>query len=222
MGTSASFRSPRRDPRWRLVNRSYDGQVPLERVRAELFNAGAGWLAVLSEPSMAGFARAAVRAHAELGDRLAGADDVGHALHEWAATARREAISEGGAAGAAIGERALVTTLLRTLTTSAALDELHGTSAARAWRDARGDPADLAHRYLGAVLEQFTRHVVSRDMGRLVGEGRGARETRELTRTLGRMAGEVADALPAREATTAESWASYLREAFEHGRALPR
>jgi hypothetical protein len=200
----------------------YDGELPLERIRAELFNAGESWVDALTAPGMARFVGAVVAAHAELETSLAQATDTGQALHDWAARARQEAVAQGSPVGAAIGERALVSTLLRTITTSSPLADLRGERAAQAWRETRGEPATLAQRYLGAVLEQFTRHVVARDMGRLVAEGRSSRDTRELTRKLGRAARDVADALPAREATSADAWASYVREAFEHGRTLPR
>jgi hypothetical protein len=222
MGTSASFRSPPKDPLWRLVNRAYDAQLPLERIRAEIFNAGGAWAKAIAEPAMVHFPVAVVEAHDALANQLREARDPGHAIEQWAAAARERAVEDGAPTAAALGERALTSVLLRIASTgdNSVLDA-SGAAAAEAWLDARGSRRELPRHLLGAVLEQYAKHVVARDNGRLVAEGRSTREARELTRHIARLAATVAQNLPAREATTAESWARYVRDAFKVGRALP-
>jgi hypothetical protein len=170
---------------------------------------------------MASYLQALIAAHGELDSALGESQDAGLTIRNWAARAREDAVADGSTTGAAIGERALASTLLRTLTADTSLRDLGGERAAVAWRDNRGDRATMVRRYLGAVLEQYTRHVVARDMGRLVSEGRSPGETRELTRKLGTLAREVAETLPAQEATAHSEWVRYIGEAFAVARTLP-
>lgn len=233
MGTSTSFRSPP-TPRWQAFAVALRSDVPLERLRSELFNAGVEWESALADPAVASFAGQVVASFESLPGMLRQADRPETAILAVAADARR-ASSETGSASAALpmAERALVNALMRAVAGDVSLAQLSAPDAADLFERRRGDPGQLLGSFVGELFGQYARHVTAREMGAM-SEGGTAKgddspgltiaQSKRLTRSLANEAASVGrrlDNYPASVDAVRARWASLIREAFERGRVLP-
>jgi hypothetical protein len=128
--------------------------------------------------------------------------------------------SSGDLSGLSIAERALQRTLISCLRNDRLISETSAQEAAASWVSRRGaSPHDLATRFIGEVLDQFSRHVVARDVGGLVGGD--ALPNAEAARALaGRIAATVATqatrvfAASAAETDVESAWHRAIDTAF--------
>jgi len=225
VGTSTSFRAPN-VPRWQAFTTALVTDQPLERVRAELFNAGAEWETALAAPGVAAFAAALAEAHELLPQRVAEAERPESAIQEYVAETRRASSGEGGTPALAVAERAFSALLTRSASQGDSLATLDSQAAAGHLESALANPGATVVAYLGEVLGQYARHVVAREAGRLTeGESaRGATSSRRTIRAVATRAEEVALAVapPRGDAgTVRERWSALVAEAFREGRRLP-
>jgi hypothetical protein len=86
----------------------------------------------------------------------------------------------------------------------------------------QSEPTALSQLFLAQVLGQLARHVVSRDLGLLVGSEKYPNLTavRSLLEKIGDAAEELASQVPTFEPTVA-SWEVAVRQAFAIARELP-
>jgi hypothetical protein len=226
MGTSVSHRSPN-VPRWNaVIARILDEDDP-RNIQAELFNAGSldGWDTELGRGAVTRFVEALVEAHGSFANALTAAERPELAVQGLVEAVRQRALSEEGAPGVALAERAFARTLLATARPQAPPAEEAAQSPAERWESARGSPPELVQRFLGEVLHQYTRHIVARDAGQLL--GRPGFEKATSVRNLERDLSSRARALSARvdvEGSAAQlvaRWSDYVQRAFREGAALP-
>lgn len=226
MGTSTSYRAPH-TPRWQAFTTALITDQPLERVRAELFNAGAEWERAIAAPGVAEFAAALAEASEVLPQRVAQAARPESAIREYVAEARSASADAGGSAAIALAERALTALLTRSAGQGQALAALDSQSAATHLAGALSNPGAAVVAYLGEILGQYARHVVAREAGRLTeGElGRGAAGSRKAMRAVAARAEDVARVVtpPTRSEAAAvrQRWSALVNEAFHEGRRLP-
>lgn len=226
MGTSTSFRAPV-VPRWQAFTTALQSELPFERVRSELFNAGSEWEAAIASPAVAAFAMALLEAVDVLPDRMASADRPERVVQAYVATTRMASAEMEPSAALPLAERALSTMLLRSASGDAALSTRSGQDAAQLLATSLSESASALTGYLGEVLGQYARHVTAREIGRLTEGDTGVSVTtaRETTRLLAAAAQEIGRSVQSSAADLASvhgSWASLVHKAFERGRQLPR
>jgi hypothetical protein len=226
MGTSTSFRAPP-VPRWQAFTTALREGLPLERVHSELFNAGAEWEDTLATPAVAAFAVALAQAGEVLPDRLATVDRPEHVLRAYVAEARAASLREGGTPALALAERAFAALLTREAAAQSPLSTQSSEAAAAHLGSALAQPGAAVVAYLGELLGQYARHVVSRETGGLTESpaGVGVAETRRTARSLAARAEELGHGIPAPRGdpdAVREGWAGLVHEAFHRGRQLPR
>jgi hypothetical protein len=225
MGTSTSFRAPP-VPRWQAFTTALETGMPLERVRSELFNAGSEWEKELATPAVAAFAVAVVQAGNVLPERLAVADRPEHVLREYVTEARTASQLEGGTPALALAERAFAALLTRRAAAEDSLATQSSEAAATHLNAALAEPGAAVVAYLGELLAQYTRHVVSRETGRLTEgpTGIGVGAARQTARRLAAQAEQLSQGLPPPRGepdAVREGWPGLVREAFREGRRLP-
>jgi hypothetical protein len=224
MGTSVSFRSPP-TPRWQAFVAAMEGQLPLERVRSELFNAGVDWEEALASDAIAAYATTVVEAYKPFADTLSRAESAADAITSLANDARERAERVGYSPALTVADRALRALLVRSLASSGRpVSDLAREDAAEAWRAARPPSTEgMTTLYLGEVLAQYARHTVAREAGRLASEGEGqtARVSRLLARKLGEQAAQVAEQVTPLRGPPGQAWSRMISRAFELGRRLP-
>jgi hypothetical protein len=226
VGTSISFRAPN-VPRWQAFTTALVTDQPLERVRAELFNAGVEWETALATPAVAAFAAALAEAQDVLPQLVAQAERPERAIQEYVADTRSASTDEGGTPALAVAERAFAALLTRTASHGESLTTLDSESAAAHLERGLANPQATVVAYLGEILGQYARHVVAREAGRLTEEesaARGAAETRKTIRAVATSAEEVARGvtLPHGDTETfRERWSALVADAFREGRRLP-
>jgi hypothetical protein len=220
MGTSSSYRSPN-TPRWRVFNRALDEQLPLERLRVQLFLAGeSDWRQALDAPALATFAETLLEAHATLGERLAGADRPAPVLAAVVSSARNTLFDEDYTAALPVAERALRIVLIDTAQGDKPVADATGAEAAEAWTRNRGDASTLLGRYVSELFGQWAAHVASRDTARLVGleGGPSIGDVRALADRLSNAAAAVAGTVPvSRPEAIGEHWQSLIAAVFAAG-----
>jgi hypothetical protein len=223
MGTSASFRAPA-TPRWQAFTVALQEGLAAERVQSEMFNAGAEWERALSGPAVAAFAQAVAAAAGQLGDRLQNVERPESALREYIADARAQSLAAAATPALALAERSMAAVLAR----AAGAEVIEGGEPERveaAIRSSFAEPREAVGAYLGELLGQYARHVVSRETGRLTeGErGVGVAEVRARIRDLSRRAQEIGESVPVTVDVRGvnEAWPALVREAFRRGRELP-
>jgi len=222
MGTSASYRAPAR-PRWQAFVAALTQGAPVDRVRSELFNAGADeWQSEISTSAVATFAEAVARLYDDMPRRLLQGDRADVVLADIVAETRHASGQAGFSAASAIAERAFARLLLSTA--QGAADDAVATSAR--WTAARGDaPGELVARYVGEVLGQYARHVSDREAGTLAARQIGSAASAQLTESLADRASSIG-ASTAAEALrgvgdVSSAWASVVTLVFEAGRQIP-
>jgi hypothetical protein len=233
MGTSTSFRSPP-VPRWQAFATALRSDVPLERLRSELFNAGVEWESALADQSVASFAVQVVLSFETLPSRLREADRPETAILEAVADARRASTETGSASSALpLAERALVGALMRAVSGDVSLAQLSAQEAAARFERQRGEPGKLLGSFVGELLSQYARHVTAREMGAMsasrtskgaVVPGLSIAQSKRLARSLaaeaesvGRRIGDIPQSVD----VVRGRWATLIGEAFERGRVLP-
>lgn len=226
MGTSTSFRAPA-VPRWQAFTTALERQLPFERVRSELFNAGRDWEDAIASPSVAAFAAALVEAIEVLPDRLSGVDQPAPVLQAYVAAVRAASAGVEPTAARPLAERALMAVLLRSAAGDAPLSAQSAENAAQHLRASLSDRETVVASYLGEVLSQYARHVTAREIGRLSEgvEGLSVAAARQTTRRLAAAADEIGRTVrPALADASAvhEVWSTLVHEAFGRGRELPR
>lgn len=233
MGTSTSFRSPA-VPRWQAFASALRADVSVERLRSELFNAGAEWESALGDDAVASFAVQVMLSFDSLPVRLRQAERPELAILDVVADARRQSAETGSASAALpLAERALAGSLMRAVSGDESLARLSAQEAAERFERHRGEPGELLGSFVGELLSQYARHVTAREMGAMT-ESRGAKahevpglsisQSKQRIRSLaaeaesvGRLIGDPppsADALRGR-------WAALVSDAFARGRVLP-
>jgi hypothetical protein len=226
MGTSTSFRAPP-VPRWHAFTTALVTDLPFDRVRSELFNAGHEWETAIASPAVAAFAEALVEAANVLPDQLAGAERPERVLQAYVAATRVASIEVEATAALPLAERAFTALLIRSAAGKESLSERSAEQAAEHLRASLSEHGTVVASYLGEVLGQYARHVTAREIGRLT-EGPkpvSVASARKTTRRLAQAAEEVgsrvrpdaADAVAVRRA-----WSSLVHDAFQRGRELPR
>src|SRR4051794_37469115 len=125
MGTSISLRSPN-VPRWRVFQQALaaqmQGQLPLERLRAEFFSAAqVEWQEALSAPAVAVFASAITDAWGGMPERLQRGGSAERLIASEVDSARNAAQAAGFTPALAIAERAYHLTLVRAARAEGAL-----------------------------------------------------------------------------------------------------
>ncbi len=224
MGTSISFRSPR-TPRWQALNAAYEAQLPLEHMRALVFAAGeTDWAPALGDPALATFVDALAAAHEEMPARFGQSDRPDSVILECVRDARRALETDGFTPAISIAERALRAVLIGVTQGDSSLDELDSKTAAEQWVANRGqDAAALVHSFLGELLSQYTRHVVARDLPRLLGTGAmsNVEDLRSSSQALAAEAQSVGRSfeLPSRDVEVlAAQWSELVAAAFARGK----
>jgi len=225
VGTSTSFRAPA-EPRWQAFVVALQQQLPLERVRSELFNAGQEWEEALAARGVASFAVAIAQAWEDLPNRIRQAERPEQALATLAIEARAVSDLEEPTPALALAERAFTALLSRTAAGKTSLAAQDSEAAASEFISARGEPGQLVNSYVGELLGQYTKHIASREAGRLTEGGEGIRvgESRRLIRALAADAEGLSQNLPQVGADPSEvgaRWRELIRDAFTRGRALP-
>lgn len=222
MGTSASYRAPAR-PRWQAFVTALTRGASVDRVRSELFNAGADeWQSEISAIAVATFAEAVARLYDEMPGRLAQSARADVALAEIVAEVRHASGQAGFSAASAIAERAFARLLLAT--TRGATDD--AASVGARWTASRGEaPVELVARYVGEVLGQYARHVTDREAGTLVAGHIGSADSARLTEALAVRAASIGTSAASEAlqgvADVSSAWALVVARAFEAGRELP-
>ncbi len=226
MGTSSSFRSPD-SPRWNVLNRALDNQLPLERLRATLFLAGeAEWRDALRAPALATFAETLIEAHGALEERLVRADNPSAVIAAVLGEARSALFEHAYSPALPVAERALRFVLVQAVQQPVPLADATSEQAATAWQHNRGEPSDLFRRYVAAVFGQWSAHVLARDTARLCGPGtdRSAADVRQFTEEvsnhIAELAGSVTADLPVSD--LGSHWSDVVSTVFDHGRRLER
>lgn len=226
MGTSTSFRAPR-TPRWQAFTAALQAGSSLERIRSELFNAGSEWENALAMPAIAELAVSFVAAGETLPTQLFDAARPEWALQAYATEARESGVRESGFSPALpLAERALRSVLTRSAGGSTGLSDQSIASLVSHLESALASPTQAATDFLGELLVQYTRHVVSRETGRLT---EGVRPTKvssaqETTQRLASLARELASSVtwPLEDAAGVRgAWEQAVRQAFRDGRKLP-
>jgi hypothetical protein len=232
MGTSTSFRSPP-VPRWQAFVTALRSDVPLERLRSELFNAGVEWESALSDSSVAPFAVQILQSFDSLPDRLRAGERPETAILNVAAEARLASAETGSTSPALpMAERALVAALIRATSGDVSLTQLSPRDAAIRFEQQRGSPSELLGSFVGELLSQYARHVTAREMGAMSESraspkgtpGMSIAESKRLARTLGIEAASVGRRIgdvPRTAEAVRGRWAALIGEAFARGRALP-
>jgi hypothetical protein len=225
MGTSTSFRAPS-VPRWQAFVVALQKQLPLERVRSELFNAGDEWEKALATSGVAVFAAAVAQAWDSLPDRLQAQERPEAAILTLASEARRASAHEEATAALALAERAFTATLARAASGDEPLCNRSIESAAEEFARSRQAPERLVGAYVRELLGQYARHVASRETGTLTEGPSPMRigEIRPLIRQLAESAESTAESITDTGGTPDEvkgRWASVIHDAFARGRALP-
>jgi hypothetical protein len=226
MGTSVSFRSPN-TPRWQAFRGALETHESVDRVRSELFNAGASWGEDFSNQAIAPFVHGLVHAYDTLEDELGRAVRPEVPVLSIVREARSQAIAAGAPASVAIAERALARTLLGALRQDVPIAESTSQGALETWRANRGRTvAALAQRYLAEVARQFAMHAVSREAATTFPRSQNVGAVRELSRTIGDAAATFATDVRFDEGELRQSphqaWSAAVRSVFSAGRELPR
>ena len=201
-------------------------QLPLERVRSELFNAGQEWEEALAARGVASFAVAIAQAWEDLPDRIRQAERPEQALATLAVEVRAVGGIEKATPALALAERAFTALLSRTAAGETSLAAQDSEGAASKFISARGEPGQFVNSYVGELLGQYAKHIASRETGRLTegGEGIGAGESRRLIRALATVAEGLSQDLPQVGVEPSQinaGWSELIRDAFARGRALP-
>lgn len=226
MGTSTSFRAPP-VPRWQAFTTALQEDLPLERVRSELFNAGREWEAAIASPAVAAFAAAVVEAADVLPDQLAGGERPERVLRAYVAATRAASAELGATPALALAERALVAVLIRSAAGKESLATRSAEDAAQQLRASLSERNAAVGSYLGEVLSQYARYVAAREIGRLTEGPKPVSVTtaRETTRRLAAEAERVGFSvrpMVVDAAAVREAWSSLVHDAFGRGRELPR
>jgi hypothetical protein len=226
MGTSTSFRAPP-VPRWQAFTTALQRELPVERVRSELFNAGRDWEAAIASPAVATFAAALVDALDVLPDRLSGADRPERVLQTYVSATRAASAEVEPTAALPLAERALAAVLIRSAAGTAPLSTQTAEDAAQHLRASLSERQTVVASYLGEVLSQYALHVTAREIGRLTEGPKGVSVAvaRQTTRRLAVAAEEVGRTpRPALADSSAvrEAWSTLVHEAFGRGRELPQ
>lgn len=226
MGTSTSFRAPRR-PRWSAFLAALLSEAPIERVRSELFNAGNDWQEALAAPGVASYAEALIALHQSLPERVAASERADIAIGALVAEARHASLEVGFSAASSLADRAFARLLLSTVGDLSDAQASTPEALGARWRAARGpEPSDLVARFLGELLGQYARHVTDREAGRLVSQDRGAEASARLTEVLAGRATDIGTSVGHASFATGgpidAGWADLVSRAFETGRELPR
>lgn len=224
MGTSTSFRSPT-TPRWQALQAAYTLEDSLPRLRSELFNAGEGWEEALASEPVAVFARALAEVWSDLPDHFASGDATQTAITSLFEQTRRKSEEVGFSPALAVAERAFQVAILSAATSGAALSDVSLEGARAGWLR-RGNAPEAISIYLRQVLEQFARHVVARDVGRIVGSEtlQSVESVGSLINSVANEVGSVVDQLGAQrsiEKDVVSDWPNLVRKAFSIGRELP-
>jgi hypothetical protein len=221
MGTSTSFRAPP-EPRWSAFVAALLSQAPLERIRSELFNAGAQWQLEIAAPAIAVFAEAVARLHSDLPRLLLQTERADTAIGELVAEARNSSMHAGFSAANALAERGFARLVLET---AQGIGDEPRSIAAR-WEASRGSAIELVGKYAGEVLGQFARHAVDREAGRLVSERIGVEASARLSEALALRASSIAIGAAAQvlrsDSDIGASWPDVVSRIFASGRELPR
>ncbi len=217
MGTSTSFRSPRR-ARWSAFVASAVGEQPLDRIRSELFNAGDEWEQALSSAAVSTYATTVARLFESLDSDVVTASPaaaVATALRD----ARDAASQETFSPALPVADRAFHRLILQLVPVNTLPGETQ-----REFEEARG-PADLVARYSAEVFAEYARHAVDREAGRLIQADQRLAASAELSRSLADLAGDIGRNAAAAElsdaAETGESWPRIVARGFARGRVLP-
>lgn len=225
MGTSTSFRAPS-VPRWQAFVVAFQQQLPLERVRSELFNAGEDWEEALATSGVGAFAGAVAEAWETLPQRLRTQERPEVAVLALASEARLATASEEPTVALALAERAFTAILTRTASGEQPLSSRSPESAAEEFTRSRNAPSHLVAAYVQELLGQYAKHIASRETGTLTEGPKPMRvgEIRPLIRQLAdsaeRAASDLAD--PGRTPDQVKGrWAATVHDAFTRGRALP-
>jgi hypothetical protein len=219
VGTSVSNRSPD-TPRWRAVRSAYLHGLPEARIASEIAHAAQSWRGALSSPAVGAYLSAVVTSFDAVPTELEhrSPDAVVRGIADAAYDAA--VASSGDLSGLPIAERALQRTLISCLRADRLISETPAEEAAATWMNRRGaEPRDLATHFVGEVLDQFSRHVVARDVGGLIGGD--ALPNPEAARALGgRIAATVATqamhafAASAAETDVREAWHFAIESTF--------
>jgi hypothetical protein len=152
------------------VRSAYLHGLPDERVAVEIAHAAQPWREALSSPAVDAYLDAIVSSFDAVPRELEhrSPDAVVRGIADAAYDAAVS--SAGDLSGLPIAERALQRTLISCLRGERLISETPAREAADSWVTRRGaEPRDLATRFVGEVLDQFSRHVVARDVGGLIG-----------------------------------------------------
>lgn len=226
MGTSVSFRSPN-TPRWQAFRGSLETRESVDRIRSELFNAGASWGEEFSNEAIAHFVRSLVNAYDTFEDELNRAERPEIAVVSVVREARSLAVTAGAPASLAIAERALTRTFVDALRGGNPLAESSSRQAAESWRANRGPTVGaLAQRYLAEVVRQFAMYAVSREAATVFRQSENVGEVRQLSRTVADSAAAVAADAQFEESDLRRSpqraWTQAVLAVFAAGRDLPQ
>ena len=219
MGTSTSFRSPRR-PRWSAFVAAAVGQESLDRIRSELFNAGDDWETALGSAPVSSYAATVERLFESLAadvNATAPAAAVIAALRD----ARDRATQEGFSPALPVADRALHRLILQLVPVVGPPAE-----AEQHFLNARGaNPTDLVTRYSAEVFAEYARHVVDREAGRLVQAKQSLDSSAQLSQSLAELAASIGRTAAGAELSDAESihdsWPRLVARGFARGRVLP-
>jgi hypothetical protein len=225
MGTSTSFRAPS-VPRWQAFVVALQKQLPLERVRSELFNAGEEWENALAGSGVGAFAAAIAQAWESFPDRLQAQERPEAAILALASEARRATAHEEATAALALAERAFTATLTRAASGDEPLSSRTAASAVEEFTLFRTAPGHLVGAYVQELLGQYARYVASRETGTLTEGPSPMRigEIRPLIRRLAESAESTAESITDPGETPDEvksRWDSVIRDVFARGRTLP-
>jgi hypothetical protein len=182
------------------------------------------WAPALGEPSLSRFVEALAAAHSELPARFGASERPDVVILDCVRDARRALEAEGFTPAISIAERAMRAVLIRATQGESSLDQLDGEEAAAQWVANRGpDAAALVQSYLGELLSQYTRHVVARDLPRLLGtrEISDVRDLRSATQALAAEADSVGRSVefPTRDAEVlASRWPELIAAAWARGK----
>jgi hypothetical protein len=222
MGTSTSYRSPA-TPRWSGFVAALLGDVPVERVRSELFNAGNDWQEALANPAVASFASSIADLYESFSEQLAHSQRPDLVVGHIALQAKDRSATEGFSSAIGLAERAFIRTIIATLGGIPRQGEEADTIAGR-WNERRGASSiEITARFAGEVLGQFARHAVDREAGRLAVVARGgeaAAISERVAEECSGIARTAAEASLGGGVSTA-TWALTVNRAFEAGRAIP-
>jgi hypothetical protein len=196
----------------------------MDRIRSELFNAGNEWEDALAGPAIASYAMSVNSLFHELPRRLVDSSNYGMSIVDIVEDAKSASAEAGFSPAVAIAERALFRLII------VGVDGLQGSEqrqidpSAR-WRELRGsEPTELVANYAGELIGQYARHVVDREVGRLVSAAPEVRAT-EVSTAVSAAAFEVARSVAtvhlSDQPISIDTWSSLLHRTFNEGRTLP-